>query len=87
MLLLQDCWTSNSNCIHQIYSNVIFDSWESDNIYLTDIQDPRLLAVHSSALKYNEDNPSWETATKGTFQAEFWQAMRVELNTLVNEFK
>jgi hypothetical protein len=26
-------------------------------------------------------------ATKGSFQAEFWQAMRVELNTLVNEFK
>ncbi len=64
-----------------------FNSWESDNIYLSDIQDPRLLAVRSSASKYNEDNPTWEIATKGTFQAEFWQAMRVELNTLVNEFK
>jgi hypothetical protein len=43
--------------------------------------------VRSSASKYNEDNPSWETATKGPIQAEFWQAMHVELNTLVNEFK
>jgi hypothetical protein len=24
---------------------------------------------------------------KGPFQAEFWQAMRVELNTLVNKFR
>jgi hypothetical protein len=85
--LLQDCWTNDPDCIHQIYSIVILDSWESDDIYLTDIQDPRLLAVRSSKLKYNEDNPSWETAMKGPFQAEFWQAMRVELNTLVNEFK
>ncbi len=30
---------------------------------------------------------SWDTATKGPFQAEFWQAMHVELNTLVNEYK
>jgi hypothetical protein len=43
--------------------------------------------VHSSASKYNEDNPSWDTATKGPFQAEFWQAMRMELNTLVNKFR
>jgi hypothetical protein len=74
-------------CLHQIYSNVILDSWESDDIYITDIPDPRLLAVHSPAFKYNEDNPSWDTATKGLFQAEFWQAMHVELNTLVNKFR
>jgi hypothetical protein len=43
--------------------------------------------VRSSASKYNEDNPSWDTTTKGPFQAEFRQAMHVELNTLVNEFK
>jgi hypothetical protein len=85
--LLQDCWADDPECLHQIYSNVILDSWESDDNYITDIPDPRLLAVHSSASKYNEYNPSWDTATKGQFQAEFWQAMRVELNTLVNNFK
>jgi hypothetical protein len=62
--LLQNCWASDPDCIHQICSNITLDSWESDDIYLTDIQDPRLLAVHSLASKYNEDNPSWETATR-----------------------
>jgi hypothetical protein len=52
-----------------------------------EIIDPQLLAARSSASKHNEDNPSWDTATKGPFQAEFWQAMHVELNTLTNEFK
>jgi hypothetical protein len=52
-----------------------------------EIIDPQLLAARSSASKHNKDNPSWDTATKGPFQAEFWQAMRVELNTLTNEFK
>jgi hypothetical protein len=85
--LLQDCWANDPNCIRHIYSNVILDSWESDGIYITDILDPRILAVRSSASKYNEDNPSWDTATKGPFQAEFWQAMYVELNTWVNKFK
>ncbi len=63
------------------------DSWESDGIYITDILDPRILAARLSASKYNEDNPSWDTATKGPFQAKFWQAMRVELHTLVDEMK
>jgi hypothetical protein len=85
--LLQDCWVNDPECLHQIYSNVILNSWESDDIYIIDIPDPRLLAVRSSASKYNEDNPSWDTATKGPFQAEFWQAMRVGLKTLVNEFR
>jgi hypothetical protein len=79
--------TDDPECLHQIYSNVILDSWESNDIYITDIQDPRLLAARSSASKYNEDNPSWDTAKKGPFQAEFWQAMHVELNTLGKEFK
>jgi hypothetical protein len=85
--LLQDWWVDDPECLHQIYSKVILNSWESDDIYITDIPDPRLLAVRSSASKYNEDNLSWDTATKGPFQAEFWQAMRVELNTLVNKLR
>ncbi len=83
--LLQDCWVDDPECFHQIYFNVFLDSWESDDIYITDIPYPRLLAVRSSASKYNEDNPSWDTARKGPLQAEFWQAMRVELNALVSE--
>ncbi len=56
--LLQNCWVNDPEYLHQIYSNVILDSWESDNIYITDIPDPNLLAVRSSASKYNEVNPS-----------------------------
>jgi hypothetical protein len=49
--LLQDCWVDDPECLHQIYSNVILDSWESDDIYITEIPDPHLLAVPSSASK------------------------------------
>ncbi len=56
--LLQDCWVDDPECLHQIYCKVILNSWASDDIYITDIPDPRLLAVHSSVSKYNDDNPS-----------------------------
>jgi hypothetical protein len=85
--LLQDCCADDPECLHQIYSNVILDSWESGDVYITDNPDPRLLPVCSSVSKYNENNASLDTATKGLFWAELWQAMRVELNTLVNKFK
>ncbi len=35
--LLQDCWTDYPECLHQIYSNVILDSWESNDIYMGDL--------------------------------------------------
>jgi hypothetical protein len=85
--LLQDLWFDNPICLYHLSSNIVIDTWETDEIYISEVTDPRILAARSSATKYNEDNPSWDTATKGPFQAEFWQAMRVELNTLVNEFK
>ncbi len=69
--LLQDSWINNPECLRHISSNVILDSWESDNVYIMEILDPHLLAAHSSACKYNEENPSWDTATKGPFQEEF----------------
>ena len=85
--LLQDLWFDDPICLYHLSSNIVIDTWETDEIYISEVTDPRILAARSSATKYNEDNPSWDTATKGPFQAEFWQAMRVELNTLVNEFK
>jgi hypothetical protein len=85
--LLQDSWINDLDCLYHIYSNVILDSWESNEVYITEIIDPQLLAARSSASKHNKDNPLWDTAMKGPFQVEFWQAMRVELNTLTNEFK
>jgi hypothetical protein len=84
---LQDCWANDPECLHQIYSNIILDSRNSDDIYITDIPDPHLLVVHSSMSKLNEDNSLWDTAVKILFQAEFWQAMCVEMKTMVNESK
>jgi hypothetical protein len=77
----------NPDCLYHIYSNVILDSLESNEVYVTEITDLQLLAACSSTSKHNKDNPSWDTATKGPFQAEFWQAMHVELITLMNDFK
>jgi hypothetical protein len=73
--------------LYHLSTNIVINTWETDEVYISEVTDPRILAARSSATKYNEDNPSWDNATKGPFQAEFWQAMRVELNTLVNEFK
>jgi hypothetical protein len=85
--LLQDLWFGNPTCLYHLSTNIVINTWETDEVYISEVTDPRILAARSSATKYNEDNPSWDNATKGPFQAEFWQAMRVELNTLVNEFK
>ena len=84
--LLQDPWFSDPTCVSAMHDNFVLDSWESDGYYFNEISDPRLLAARTKTSKYNEDNPSFDTATRGPFQEEFWQAMRVELNTLINEF-
>jgi hypothetical protein len=83
--LLQDTWITDENCLHNIYTNVILDSWESNQPTIAKVIDPRTLAARTLKSKYNKDNPSWDTATKGPFQAEFWQAMRTELNTLTTK--
>jgi hypothetical protein len=66
--------------------HLILDTWESDAYYFNDVPDPRLLAAQAKASKYNEDNPSFDTATRLPFQAQFWQVMRMELHTLINKF-
>jgi hypothetical protein len=61
------------------------DMLDRDRIYFNAIVNPRILEARSST-KVNKDNPSFDTATRGPFQAEFWQVMRVELHTLIKEF-
>ena len=46
-----------------------------------------MLKARIKKSKYNEDNPSFDTATRGPFQAQFWQAMRIEFKTLTKEFE
>jgi hypothetical protein len=66
--------------------HLILDTWELDAYYFNYVSDPRLLAAQAKASKHNEDNPFFDTATRGPFWAQFWQAMRMELHALVNEF-
>jgi hypothetical protein len=84
--LLQEPWFADPAYVSEISNHLVFDTWESDGFYFNEIFDPRLLAARGNASKYNEDNPSFDMATRGPFQEDFWQAMRVELNTLINDF-
>ncbi len=60
--------------------------WASGELYFTNISNTQLLAAHSASSKYNQDNPSFDTATRGPFHAQFWKAMYNELTTLVHKF-
>jgi hypothetical protein len=69
-----------------ISDNVFLDSWETNEYYFNDISDPRVLEACTKTTKYNKDNPSYDTTTRGSFQAQFWQAMRTEFITLTTDF-
>ncbi len=84
--LLQETWSEDPTCLASLSNHLTLDSWESENPTFIDITDPRILAARTKTSKYNEDNPLFDTALHGPFQAEFWQAMRVKLITLENEF-
>jgi hypothetical protein len=43
---------------------------------------PLFLKAHSAASK--ADNPSWREATRGKFDAKYWEAMKLEIATLEN---
>ncbi len=59
-----------------------------DGINFNKIVDQRIPEARraTKGSKYNKDNPLFDTATQGPFQAEFWQAMQLELHTLMKEF-
>ncbi len=84
--LLQEPWFADPTCLDAVSHNLTLDSWASGGLYFNDISDPRLLAAHSPSSKYKKDNPSFDTATCGLFQAQFWKAMYDELTTLVCKF-
>jgi hypothetical protein len=68
--LLQHNWTDDY--LSGLESNIILDSWESNREHtISEVVNPRLLAANSVSSKYNDDNPSYDTATRGPFQAEF----------------
>jgi hypothetical protein len=81
--LLQDTWFSDPNWFTAF--STILDTWGTNEKYFNKIKDPRILAAHATSSKLNEDNPSFNTATCGPFQAQFWKAMYGGLITLVHE--
>jgi hypothetical protein len=84
--LLQDTWFSDPNCFTAFTDSKILDTWDTHKTYFIKINDPRILATCATSSKLNEDNPSFDTATRGPFQAQFWKAMYDKLVTLVHEF-
>jgi hypothetical protein len=86
--LLQDSWFEDPTFVSELSDHLRVDPWDDSNeIYFNEIEDPRILAARKAKTsKYDDDNPSYDTATRGPFQAEFWQAMRLEFHTLLNEF-
>ncbi len=84
---MQPGWIDDPSTFLATSQTILLDSWDSDNYYFNKISDPRLLAAGQlTKSKYNDDNPSFDMATRGPFQENFWQAMRVEFNMLINEF-
>jgi hypothetical protein len=55
-------------------------------MYFNKIKDPCILAARATSSKLNEDNPSFDTATHGPFQVQFWKAMHDKLVTQLQEF-
>jgi hypothetical protein len=84
--LMQDSWFKDPMCMAAMTTNLILNSWETDEYYFNNVPDPRVLEARVKKSRYNEDNPSFDTATCDPFQAQFWQAMKIEFNTLTKEF-
>ncbi len=84
--LLQDTWFSDPNCFTAFTDGIILNTWDTNETYFNKIKDPRILAACATSSKLNEDNPLFDSATRGPFQAQFWKAMYDEFITLVHEF-
>jgi hypothetical protein len=59
-----------------------------DGIFFNDIIDPRILEACSTCMKAKEtdDAPSFDTAIRSPFQAQWWKAMYDELQTIMVDF-
>jgi hypothetical protein len=86
--LLQNAWFEDPTCVFQLRDHLKLDTFDGgQGVYFNDIANPRILeARKTQGSKYSVDNPLFDTAMRGPFQAEFWQAMRVKLHTLIKEF-
>jgi hypothetical protein len=69
---LQDNWFEDPTYMTDTSDNLMLDSWDNDDYYFNEISNPRVLEARANTSKYNEDNPSFDTATPGPFRAQFW---------------
>ena len=76
--LHQDQWQN----VHSLSNFISRDPWDPS---IVEDFDPRVMAARAS--KYNKDNPSWDMVMGSPFEAEYWAAMEVELDTLYNELE
>jgi hypothetical protein len=72
--LLQDAWFEDPTCVSQLLDHLKLDTFDGgQGVYFNDIADPRILEAHNTqGLKYNEDNPLFDTATRGPHLAEIY---------------
>ena len=87
---LLECYLLQTPCEYdrKHFEHLHMDIFETKHV--DNINDPRVLesyVLSPKTSKYNEDNPSFDMAMKGPFQAEYWEAMRLELNTIAGDFK
>ncbi len=69
---MQTGWIEDPSNFLAFSQNILLDSWDSDNYYFNEISDPRLLAAgQTKKSTYNDNNPSYNMATRGPFQEEF----------------
>jgi hypothetical protein len=82
--LLQRDWTEYGQQQHP------YQHFDMTNATLVDfISDPRVtehFVMTAKTSKYDDDNPSYDMAMRGPFQAEYYDAMRTELSTIKDDF-
>ena len=79
--VLQTTWTPDNN-----YHGYLIMDLNDPNL-VNNVNDPHILSAHISSSKYYEDNPSFNMAVNGPWQAEYWEAMQTELQTIAHDFK
>ncbi len=88
--LLQDKWFIDPDCFSSIADNMAIDTWDDgdESCYFNKISNPWILEASSktSKAKETDDMPSFDTAIKRPFQAQWWKAMYNELVTIMIDF-
>jgi hypothetical protein len=85
---LQDRWFDNPSCFSSIADIINPDSWDNGEggCYFNDISNPRILEACSKTSTGTDDTPSFDTAIRCPFQAQWWKAMYDKLVTIMIDF-